>query len=178
MIDPLGDTRYDLYQATSRGSLPRCCRWRRTIRPGPGSWSSRSSRQQLRHGDLCIRAGDPGRGLGGGDPRAVYSGNDRDNAFRFFRVFHEVTIVMGAATTARPPNGWRRASTLGRAVQGMDLAEAAKSTARARPQEAAPGRSGARRQGPDKPGEENGRTCAGFAVGGPVVLLGTPTTTD
>jgi hypothetical protein len=116
------------------------------------------------------------RAIAGATPRAVSYGNDRDNVFRFARMHHDVTLVKGTSSfnataaerIARMLQPW------GIRCKVMELAEAAKSRPLA-PDEARTWvgliHAGT---GQLKPGDGNPPIFTGFAVQGPVILLGNP----
>jgi hypothetical protein len=116
------------------------------------------------------------RSLAGVTSRAVYAANDCDNAFRFARLHHDVTIVKGASdfNNAATDRLIRVLEPWGVRCKVMPLAEAAKSRW-LREDEAATwcGLVYAGR-GQIKPGDGNPPSLAGFAVQGPVILLGNP----
>ena len=116
------------------------------------------------------------RAIVGATPRAVYFGNDRDNLFRFARTHHDVTIVKGAS-----PYNDAAAKRLAKVLEPwgvrckeMDLKEASKS--RKLTEEEARTWCGLiyAGKGQIKPGDGNSPALVGFAVQGPVILLGTP----
>ncbi|MBI3856813.1 MAG: hypothetical protein HY293_14085, partial [Planctomycetes bacterium] len=173
LIDPLGATRYDLYRATERGLFRAAL---------PLAANDPSGEWKVVIGELLANSEDSVKfnysppssfgALAGTVSRALTFGNDRDNVFRFFRTHQDVTLVSGkgdyAAASARlaeilKPWGVR--------VKTMALEEAAKPRT-ILPEEAAtwcglhPGKAVA--------GDKTGPAQAGFAVQGPVVLLGTP----
>lgn len=173
IIDPLGAVRYDLYRATERGlfrmTLPLAAN------DPSGDWKVVIGELLTNTEDTAKFAYTPPTSMGavaGLVARAVTFGNDRDNVFRFFRTHQDVTIVAGhadysaaAARLAEILKPW------GVRVKTMSLDEAAKPRPIA-PEEAAtwvglhPGKA--------TPGDKTGPAQAGFAVQGPVVLLGTP----
>jgi hypothetical protein len=173
LIDPLGATRYDLYRATERGvfrmSLPLAAN------DPSGDW-------KVVIGELLSNTEDTARfsinapvscgAIAGAVPRAVFFGNDRENIFRFFRTHQDVTLVAGKSDYAA--SAARLAEILkpwGVRVKTMSIEEASKPRTIA-PEEAAtwcglhPGKA--------VPGDKTGPAQAGFAVQGPVILLGTP----
>jgi hypothetical protein len=173
LVDPLGVTRYDLYRATERGlfraSLPLAAN------DPSGDW-------KVVIGELLANTEDTVRfayssppsfgALAGALPRAVSFGNERENVFRFFRSHQDVTVVSGkgdyAAATGRlaeilKPWGIR--------VKTMAIEEASKP--RTISAEEAPTWVGLH-PGRASAGDKTGPAQAGFAVQGPVLLLGTP----
>src|SRR5262249_900805 len=112
----------------------------------------------------------------GATPRAVYAADDLDNAFRFARTFQDVTVVKGSSpyNEAAAQRLMKALEPWGVRCKVMDLAEASKS--RRLTEEAAATGAGLRSAGKGqvKPGDGNSPALAGFAVRGPVILLGSP----
>lgn len=114
------------------------------------------------------------RAIAGATPRAVCHGNDRDNCFRFARLHRQVTVVKGkspfndaaAQRLAKVLKPW------GVEVKEMALADAAKP--RPLSEEEAKTWCGLQYAGKGqiKPGDQNPPLLVGFAVQGPVILLG------
>ena len=174
VIDPLGVTRHELYRATKLGafqiSLPLAAN------DPSGAWKV-VVRELLNNGTDSVpftyKAPVQAAAIAGASRRAIYQGNDLDNLFRFGRLHRAVTIVKGTS----PYNdaaAKRLASTLkpwGVACQEMPLVEASKARILSAEEEKTwcglePGRARA--------GAGNPPSVAGFAVKGPVILLGTP----
>jgi hypothetical protein len=174
LTDPLKAVRYDLYRATDQGilriSLPLAANdpggeWEVTVaellsgRTGMASFPFRPAPQ-------CAA-------LAGAVERAIAFGDDRNRIFRFFRTHQDVTIVKGTSDW----NG-AQAERLGgilkpwgirvKVVSGADAAKARDVS----PEELAtwcglhPGKL--------QPGQKLSPAQVGFAVEGPVVLLGSP----
>src|SRR5262249_39706509 len=129
VIDPLGATRYELYRATQLGqftlSLPLAAN------DPAGQWQV-VVRELLSNTEDVVRfAYAPPlqvRSIVGATPRAVYAVNDRDNIFRFARLFHDVTIVKGTNpfNDAAVERLTRALLPWGVRCKVMDLKEAAK----------------------------------------------------
>jgi len=180
VLDPLGVTRFELYRATSQGvcqvSLPL------GVNEAAGQWKV-VVRELLANKEASapFTYQPPAQcgGVAGTVPRAINFGNDRENIFRFFALFKEVTIVKGSsdynATAAE-----RLAEVLKPwDVRAKIVAAAEVNKPRPISEEEAPAWCGlepGRVQAPGrlKPGEKNGIAQVGFDVRGPVVLLGTP----
>ena len=172
VIDPLGAVRYDLWRATERGvlalSLPLAAN------DPAGQWKVVVQDQLSGKADTATfgyQAANQCGTAAGATVRAVYFGNDRENIFRFFRLHRNVTIVAGSGdfnqAAAERIQGiikpWDVTCTV------MTAAEAAK--VREIPPEAQGTWAGL--QG--KPNPQNPSPIAtGFAVRGPVILLGNP----
>lgn len=96
VIDPLGSIRHELYRATKLGQVNIAVPL--AANDPPGQWKV-VVRELLNNGEDTatfnyvppVRA----RSIAGATPRAVYAVDDRDKAFRFARLFHDVTIVKG-----------------------------------------------------------------------------------
>ncbi len=177
LVDPLGQTRYDLYRATKLGQftieLPLAAN------DPPGQW--RIYVQELLSGleaETTFNFTPPrrARSLAGATWRAVFTANDDDNAFRFARTCHDVTIVAGTSdfNSAAVERLTQILAPWGVRCRTMPLAEAAKS----RTLSEAEARTWCGLQyagsGQIKPGDGNSPAIAGFAVEGPVILLGNP----
>ncbi len=173
VIDPLGTTRYDLHRATERGLF------RATL---PLAANDPAGEWKVVVGELLANTEDTVKftyappasfgALAGAVSRAVSFGNDRENVFRFFRTYQDVTIVSGKGDYAEASR--RVAEVLkpwGVRAKTMPVEEASK------PRPIAPEESPTwvgLRFGKVPPGDKNHPGHAGFAVQGPVVLLGTP----
>jgi hypothetical protein len=175
VIDPLGMTRFELYRATRQGqfsiTLPLA------VNDPAGEWKV-LVRELLNNGEetLPFHYAPPlqARAIAGATPRAVYAVNDRENAFRFGRIHHDVTIVKGTSVF-NDAAAKRLAKVLepwGVRCKEMPVAEASKS--RNLTEEEARTWCGLiyGPKGQIKPGEGNPPVLAGFAVQGPVILLG------
>lgn len=177
VIDPLGVARYELYRATRQGTftmnLPLAAN------DPAGQWKV-VVRELLNNSEdtVAFPYAPPARArsIAGATSRAVSAVNDRENAFRFARTHHEVTLVAGKSPFNEAA-AQRLAKTLepwGVRCKTMPLDEAAKPR-RIREEEARTwvGLNYAAR-GQIKPGDSNTPAMAGFAVPGPVILLGNP----
>jgi len=96
IVDPLGAQRYTLYRATDQGicklTLPLAAndpagKWQVTVRELLSGKESATS--------FTYQPSKQCGALAGTTPRAVFFGTDWENAFRFFRLHHQVTIVKG-----------------------------------------------------------------------------------
>lgn len=177
VIDPLGAVRYDLYRATDRGVLTLAVqlaandpagRWRVVVTDLVGKTED-TTRLAYAPVVRCAAAA-------GATRRAVYFGRDRRNIFRFFRLHKEVTIVKGTSAF-----DGAAAERLAKALAPWDIeckivdaATAAK--ARTLTAEEAVTWTGLRHtpRGSLKAGAQNPVVQVGFAVRGPVVLVGNP----
>lgn len=175
VIDPLGATRYELYQATKLGQ------WS-TVLPlaandPAGEWTI-AVRELLSGSESqtkCAYAPPRrARGLAGATRRALFTAGDDKNAFRFARTQSDVTIVAGASdfNAAAAERLTKILTPWGIRCKTMPLAEAMKS--RSLTEEEARTWAGLDYAGSGniKPGDGNGPSLAGFAVQGPVILLG------
>jgi hypothetical protein len=177
VIDPLGVTRHSLYRATKLGtfqiSLPLAAN------DPSGEWKV-VVRELLNNGQdsasFAFKAPVRAGAIAGATRRAVYHGNDLDNIFRFARTHRSVTVVKG--TSPYNAAAVKRLTAIlkrwGVECKEMPLADAA----RARPLSAEEAKTWCglahAGSGQIKPGGGNPPVWAGFAVQGPVILLGTP----
>lgn len=175
LIDPLGAVRYDLYRATTQGTC-------RIVLPlaandPAGTWTVEVTEllaNQVGKATFAFAPAAQCGALAGATSRAVYFGNDRDNAFRMARTQSRVTIVKGtsafhaaaAERLATALQGWGVRATV---VNAADVNKARVLT----PEEAktwvglAFGRAEA--------GEKNPPYKVGYAIDGAAILLGNPT---
>lgn len=173
VIDPLGVTRHELYQATKLGT------WQTSVplaaNDPAGEWKV-VVQELLNNGtdSVTFTYQPPARAtaIAGATPRAVYHGNDPDNLFRFARTHRAVTIVKG--TSPYHDAAVKRLTAIlnpwGVECKEMPLAEAAQP--RRLTDEEAKTWVGLG-FGRVTPGKET-PALTGFAVPGPVILLGTP----
>ena len=176
LIDPLGAVRYCLYRATDRGmlalSLPL------GLNDPAGKWRV-TVRELLANTEGTVAfdyAAVTNCGwLAGATQRAVFFGPDRKNVFRFARLHRSVTIVPGKGDYQAA------ARRLVEILKPWDveckvapLAEAAKSRALSQDEAATWCGLNYAGRGQIKPGDGNPPQYSGFAVRGPVILLGTP----
>ncbi len=177
VLDPQGAVRYDLYRATDRGvlqlSLPLA------LNDPPGKWAvvvteplaNREGRASFTYPALA-----KGNAAAGSTERAVYLPEDRANLYRFFRGHHHVTIVKGKAAYHQEAaerlvkilKPWNvkctvvdvdavnkpRVITVAEAETWIGLNHTGK--------------------GSIKVGDKNDPVQVGYAVEGPVILLGSP----
>jgi hypothetical protein len=174
LLDPLGATRFELYRATQLGqfttSLPLAAndpagRWTVVVRDLLSHSEGRAAFDYRPPPSACAIAGIT--------PRAVFAPGDRENAFRFARLFHDVTIVKGKSAFHEAA-AKRLAAILepwGVRCREMPLSEAS----RTRPISEAEARTWVGLDfGRVKAGADSPPGHAGFAVAGPVILLGNP----
>jgi hypothetical protein len=173
VIDPLGQVRYDLYRATDRGSF------KLSLQLGlndPAGKYTVKVKELLNNSEGIATVAYPAVStcniVAGAARRASHLAQDRDNVFRFFRVHHKVTIVKGsgdhdaaAQRLVKILKPWDVECTI---VKAADVArprslsaEEAKTWVGLNP-------------GKAQPGDKNDPAIVGFAVRGPVILLGTP----
>lgn len=173
VIDPIGATRFDLYRATERGlfhaSLPLAAN------DPSGEWKVVITELLANTEDTAKFTYLPPTTFGalaGAVSRAVAFSNERENVYRFFRTHQDVTVVAGkgeySAAVARlteilKPWGVR--------LKPMPVEEASKP--RSISSDEAPTWVGLH-PGRAVAGDKTGPAQAGFAVQGPVLLLGTP----
>jgi hypothetical protein len=177
VIDPLGFTRFELYRATRLGSYQETLPL--AANDPAGQWTILVRELLANHegsGAFGYAPSSRAGTLAGQPHRAVAFGNDLDQAFRFAQTHHDVTIVAGSSPFDAAA-AERLVSTLapwGIRCRVMDLAEAAK--ARTLSEEEAATWTGLvyAGRGQIKAGADNLPALAGFAVQGPVILLGNP----
>jgi hypothetical protein len=177
VTDPLGAIRYDLYRATDRGSLNLSLPL--ALNDPPGQWKATAT--ELLGGEshtvsftlatpptCSIAAGATGR--------AVHWPEDRSNIFRFFRTQHKVTIVKGSA-----PFHGAAAERLARIIAPWNVQSAIVNAADVNKPRSLSAEEAVTWIGLDyagrgriKPGASNSPVQVGFAVEGPVILLGAP----
>jgi hypothetical protein len=176
LIDPLGAVRYDLYRATDHGSLNLSL---------PLGLNDPAGKYTVKVTELLANTEDtatvevpavPTCNIAAGAARrAIHLSQDRANVFRFFRTHHKVTIVKGAgdydAAAARLVKILKPWNVEGAVVKAADVN-------RPRPisEEEAQTWVGLEfaGKGQIKAGDKNNPVLVGFAVQGPVILLGTP----
>ena len=177
VTDPLGATRYELYRATNQGT----CRLSLPLAATDpaGEWKV-VVRELLRNTEdtatFVYRPLARCGALAGTARRAVAFAPDLDRIHRFARVHSDVTLVKGSSTF-NDAAADRLAAVLkpwGVRVTTMPLADAAK--ARTLTEDEARTWCGLTYAGKGqvKPGDKNRPVLAGFAVRGPVILLGNP----
>jgi hypothetical protein len=101
VVDPLGNVRYDLYRATDMGALR--LELPLAANDPAGEWMVKVKELlDNRTGSAKFNYRPAGQcgALAGATPRAVFFGNDRENAFRFIRTHQDVTIVKGTSDFA------------------------------------------------------------------------------
>ncbi len=177
VVDPLGVTRHELFRATKLGQFSETLPL--AANDPPGKWKviiseGLANTEDTATFDYITPA--PPRAIAGETRRAVYFGNDLDNIFRFARNHHEVTIVKGTSgfNDAAAKRLAKGLAAWGIHAKEMDLSAASKPRSLT-PEEAATWVGltyAASKQ--IKPGDGNPPVIAGFAVQGPVILLGNP----
>jgi hypothetical protein len=174
VLDPLGAARYELYEATRHGqwstALPLAAN------DPAGRWTV-VIRESLNHSETRVTFDyEPPLGaivIAGATPRAVFAPGDRRNVFRFARLFHDVTIVKGKSPfdDAAAKRLTKILEPWGVRCREMDLAQASHT----RPLSDEEARTWVGLDfGRVKAGADNPPGHAGFAVQGPVILLGNP----
>lgn len=174
VLDPLGGTRYWLYRATEQGTL------RLTL---PLAANDPAGDWKVIVRDLLANTEDamgfsllpPAQwgAMAGATPRAVMFGNERENVFRFFRIHHDVKLVVGtspfhaaaAARIAESLKPWGVHCEVVGAATVNHPRELSADEARTWV---------GLEFGRVKPGKENSVGHVGFDIRGPVILLGNP----
>jgi hypothetical protein len=173
VTDALGELRYDMHRATEQGTLR--LRLPLGLNDPPGKWIVKVT-ELLNNSHSTASVDFPAVAAcnvaAGAVRRAVFLADDRANIFRFFRTHRRVTIVKGAGDyeaaserLAHIVKPWNVACTAVNAadVKGPCSLSAEEATTWAGLE---PGRAQA--------GDKNNPAIVGFAVQGPVILLGTP----
>ena len=173
VIDPAGAVRYDLYRAATQGALKLSLPL--AANDPPGSWKVAVSELLAnKQGAAAFKHEAPAQcgAMMGAKARAVAFGNDRDNVFRFFRVHHDVTLVLGKSDYNEPAARRLTEALLPWGVRCKTLSAADVNHPRKLSAEETPTWSGLEfgRISTDKD-ITIGRV--GFDIQGPVVLLGT-----
>jgi len=177
VIEPSGKLRYDLYRATDGGvlrlNLPLA------VNDPAGKWQVRVTEMLNNTSDTAsfgVAAITTCASAAGATRRAVHVAQERDNVYRFFRVHNKVTIVKGGADhhqaaaerLVRILKPWNVTASI------VSAAEAGKPrTLTAEEAETWIGLTHTNK-GQLKAGDKNDPLFVGFAVQGPVILLGTP----
>ena len=174
VTDPLGATRHDLFRATKDGTLRLLLLLAANDPAGEWKVTVRELLNNIEETATFYYAPAAQCGaLAGATRRAVSFGDDPDRIFRFVRVHHDVTLVIGTSAYDEPAAeriiaGLRPWGVRCHVVKAADVNHPHPVSA-----EAAPTLVGLD-PGKAQPGKDNPLTLAGFDVGGPVVLLGTP----
>jgi hypothetical protein len=177
LMDPLGNVRHDLYRATYNGilklSLPLACN-----DPG-GEWKVQVVDLLANTQDMAgftLKTAPTCSAAAGATRRAVHLEQDKDNIFRFFRTHHKVTIVKGTA-----PYHQAAADRLVKILKPWNVECSVVNAAdvnkpRSLSEEEAKTWCGMdyAGKGQIKAGDKNPFVLVGFAVKGPVILLGAP----
>jgi hypothetical protein len=174
LVDPSGAIRYDLYRATNQGTLQMTLPL--AANDPPGKWLVRV--QELltnSEGTASFNYATAAQcgAIAGRSPRAVSFAGDRENMFRFFQTFKDVTIVTGSSAYNAAAADRLAKNLLPWGVRAKQVAAADAAKPRPISEDEAPTWVGLD-PGRAKPGAENGPNVAGFNVSGAVILLGTP----
>jgi hypothetical protein len=173
VLDPLGQMRYDLYRATDRGSIKLSLQL--GLNDPAGKYTVKIT-ELLNNSEGAATVVYPAVGTcniaAGAARRAVHLAQDRGNIFRFFRIHHKVTIVKGKgdyeADAQRLVKILKPWDVEGTVVKAADVAKPRSLSA-----EEAKTWTGLN-PGKAQPGDKNDPSLVGFAIRGPVILLGTP----
>lgn len=177
IIDPLGDMRYTLYRATQNGvcdvTLPLA------VNDAPGEWKvvvkellSNTSDTATFNLSKVSQCG----ALAGLAPRAVFFPGDDDRVFRFARNHQDVTLVVGTNPFDAPAADRVKKIIEPWGIRAKIVNAADVNKARSLTEDQARtfvGLDYAPRGG-IKPGDGNPPQLVGFAVDGPVILIGHP----
>jgi hypothetical protein len=176
VVDPMGVVRYDVYRATDRGTLTLSLPL--AINDAAGKWQVQITEVLSNTSDTATfnyEAVPSCAAAAGATERALFLPGERDNVFRFFRVHQAVTIATGAGDyqaaadrLVKSLKPWNVRCTI---VKAADI-----NKPRALTEDEARTWAGLDYAGSGqiKTGDKNTPLQVGFAVEGPVVLLGTP----
>jgi hypothetical protein len=177
VIDPLGSVRYDLYRATDRGTLTLSLPL--ASNDPPGKWKVQITELLGNTEDTATFTYEAVKSCAqtaGASRRAIALAADCDKVFRFFRTHQAVTVVKGAGEynnaaaerLAKVLQPWNVRCTI---VSAADV-----NKPRSLSEEEARTWAGLdfAGSGQIKAGNNNPVALVGFAIQGPVVLLGTP----
>lgn len=174
VIDPLGNTRYDLYRATDHGTLKLDLPI--AANDPSGQWKVQVTElftQTQGASQFSYHAPAQCGALAGATERAVVFGNDRDNIFRLFRNHQDATVVKGtsdydAAAAQRIVEALKPWGVDCKIANASDVNKARPLTAEEAPTWVGldPGRAEA--------GGKNAPSQVGFDLRGPAILVGTP----
>ncbi|HUW30039.1 MAG TPA: hypothetical protein VM223_00345 [Planctomycetota bacterium] len=177
VLDPLGQTRHDVYRAAERGVLDLSLSL--AANDPRGEW--KVAVRELLAGNECespfeYRPPAQCGSLAGAAERAIYFADDREKIFTFFAQYEDVSVVAGSSDYSQAA-----AARLADVLKPLDirctmlpLAEAAKP--RTLTEEEAATWCGLTYTGSGslKPGDANNPQHVGFNLRGPVVLIGNP----
>jgi hypothetical protein len=177
LIDSLGSIRYDLYRATDGGTIK--LRLPLAINDPAGLWKIEVTELLNNTHDVAAfnyQAVPTCSATAGATRRAIHLVPDRDNVFRFFRTHGRVAIVKGSSPYNQPAadrlvrilKPWNVTCTV---VNAADVNKPRVLTEQEASTWVGLDFAG---KGQIKPGDKNSPALAGFAVQGPVILLGTP----
>jgi hypothetical protein len=177
VTDALGTARYDLYRATAHGCLSMDLPL--ALNDPPGDWKiTVTELLSGRHKTAGFKFNCPGTcsAAAGAVRRALYWPADRERVFRFFREHGDVTLVLGrsdfntlaAKRLEKILKPWN--------VRCSRLSEADANRSRQLSQDEARTWIGLdfASRGAIRAGDSNSPALAGYAVPGPVILLGSP----
>jgi len=177
VVDPLGQTRYDLYRATKLGTFRDS--FQLAANDPAGEWTVLVTELLSGTQDSAAFTYTPAPRCGaiaGTARRAIHFGLDREHIYRFFRLHRNLTIVKGSSDFNYAAAEW-----LATALEPWDVKCTIVNAAdvnRPRPisEEEAKTWSGIGHtgRGAVKPGDQNNPIYVGFDINKPVVLLGSP----
>ena len=177
VTDPLDTMRYDLYRATDCGSLKLSLPL--TLNDPPGDWRITVTELLANTRDTVtfrVPVAAPSSAAAGTTWRAVHWPEDRAKVFRFFRTHQHVTLVKGTSDFNNAAAERLEKILIPWNVTCSILTAAEANKPRALTEEEARTWIGLdyAGRGQIKPGTSNSPVAVGFAVQGPVVLLGAP----
>lgn len=173
LVDPLGVVRYDLYRATKEGTLELVLPL--AANDPAGEW--RVSVTELLNnttGTAAFTYAPAAQcgALAGAGQRALIFGDDRARIYRFFRAHHQVSLVVGTSIFARE-GAERLAANLKPWGVACTIVDAA-TVNKPKTLTDADARTWAGMKGSLRKAADVNVGVTGFAIDGPVVLLGNP----
>ena len=173
LTDPLGVVRYDVYRATELGevklTLPLAAN------DAAGTWTVRVTELLNNSSSTATFAYHPAANcpvIAGAQPRAIFFGNERENIYRFFRAYQHLTFVVGTSGYNRPAAERLLETLKPWGVTGTIVDAAEVNKARILTPEEIKTWVGIEFGRSDADPEKNSPYKVGFAVNGPVILLG------
>ena len=175
LIDPLGVPRYDLYRASKDGMLQMTLPL--AVNDPAGKWTVEVTELLANtKGTATFTYAAPSQcgAVAGASPRALFFGNDRENIFRFVREHQDVTIIKGTSDYDAAAADRLTASLKAWGVRCTVVNAADVNKPRTLTEDERPTWVGLE-VGAIKPGDKPSIYKVGFAVSGPVILVGNPT---
>lgn len=175
LTDPLGVIRYDLFRASAEGELK--LQLPLAVNDPAGDWTIQISELLNNSSSKATFRYQPVNNcpaVVGKQPRAFFFGNERENIYRFFRENQQVTIVVGTSDYLRPAAERLQQSIKAWGVTSNIVDAAAVNKARILTPDEIKTWVGLEFGRSDADPTKNSAYKTGFAIDGPVVLLGNP----